>query len=191
MSFRGVDEKEEVKQLEKNEKESSNTQENGLLQKENTPLSSSSESILEEDATTAQSEHRDASPADRGNVLNLLENIGTAHSEDVGASISKPEQQIEEEDPASVQEKAPLLTKAVCPESPSHPETNISTEHITTSVSPAHVQEGCSKDAKTSGEFIQNKETFSVPDSEVTAEVDQEASDSEVTLETNTEAPSW
>ncbi|XP_013863773.1 dentin sialophosphoprotein [Austrofundulus limnaeus] len=185
--MRGVDEKEAVKQLEKNDKESSNAQENGLLQKENTPLSSSNESKLE-DATAARPEHRDASPADAGNVVNLLENIGTAHSPDVVASISKPEQR-EEEDPAPVQEKVPLLTKAVCRDSPSHPETNISTEHIPASVSPADVQEGCSKDAKPSGEFTQNTQALSVPNAELTA-AGQETSDSEVTLEANTEAPS-
>lgn len=189
MPFRGIDGKKAAKQLEKNEKESSNTQENGLLQKENAPLPSSNESKLEENTTAAQPEHRDAAPADTGEVLNLLENVGAAHSEDVAASVSKPEQR--EEDPAPVQEKAPLSPEAVCPESPSHPETNISTEHIATSASPTDVQQGSSKDAKPSAELTQNKEALSVPNADLTAAAGQEASDSEVALETNTEAPSW
>lgn len=190
MSFRGFLEKEAVKQLENNEK-SSNTQENGLLQQENTPLPPSDE-CKHEDTTTAQPEAREATP-DGGNVLNLLENVSTAHREDAVASDTKLEPH--EEDPAFVREKAPRgispPSKADCPESPPRPETNASTEHITASISPADVKEGCCKDAKPSGELTQNNEALSAPKSELTAAGGQAASSSEVAWETNPEASSW
>lgn len=189
MSFRGTQEKEAVKQLENNEK-SGNTQENGLLQQENTPPPPSDECKLE-DTTTAQPEAREATP-DSGNVL-LLENVSTAHREDAVASDTKLEPH--EEDPASVREKAPQgispPSKADCPESPPRPETNTSTEHITASISPADVKEGCCKDARPSGELTQNNEALSAPKSELTAAAGQAASSSEVALETNPEASSW
>lgn len=182
---------EEEKQLENNEKKSSNTQENGLLQQENSPLPPSNEAKLK-DTPAAQPETREAAPSDTGNVLNLLESISTAHREDAVASDTKPEPH-EAEDPASVLEQAPQgispPSKADSPESPPHPETNASTEHITARSSPADVKEGCCKER--SGDLTQNNEALSVPNSELTAAAGQAASSSEVALETNPEASSW
>ncbi|XP_017261825.1 neurofilament heavy polypeptide [Kryptolebias marmoratus] len=183
--MRGADEKAEKPEVKQQTLESSATQENGLLQKENAPVSPRSESEVREDATTAQPEQSGAAPASGGN---LPENASTAHGEDVLGPVTKQEPH-EEEDPASAQGISPS-TEAVRPESPSHTETqNTSTEHTAASISPADGQEGRSEEAKPSGAFAQDDDVLPVPNPELAAAAGQAASVSEVPLETNTEAP--
>ncbi|XP_040921290.1 uncharacterized protein LOC121200215 [Toxotes jaculatrix] len=183
----------QVKQSpERGELEPSNTQENGPLKKESiqTATPSPCKGFEQDSSTSAQDEDVKEPPDDSGQTELLHctlksqpESLSAAHWEVFTDTIVAPEK----ENPASVQDKIPdgisLTAESVCPEKPSHSETATTTEHITVSTLDSAV-------AGPSGEFSQNNEVLSVPNTRLDAAACQVFSISAVSQEINTEAPS-
>lgn len=198
-----VEEKVQVKQSpEVAEMEPNNTQENGPLQKEVIQTEAPSPSKgpeLKENSTRAQDEDMKDRPADSGQAellqctLNSLQKESATADWEVFPTNAAPE----EENPASVQDKipnnSPLTAKAVCPENHPHTETN-TREPITLDTAHDNDEEAGSKVtidnaiAELSGEFSQNNEVLSVPNTPLPAAACQV---SVVSQEINKESPSW
>ncbi|XP_028288368.1 uncharacterized protein LOC114452983 [Parambassis ranga] len=185
---------------ENEETEPNNTQENGPLQKEGIQaVTHSPRKVSEptENAIRGQDKDVKESPADSGDeplhcTLNSLQEQ-TAESEILGKTNVK----IEEENPASVQDKVPdgasQTAKVVCSESASCLQTNTTTEH--SAASATHNDEEDEEAgprvtvvdaaAKPSGESTQNDEVLSVPNSQPAAAAGQVST--VVSQEDNTE----
>ncbi|GAA6215123.1 ubiquitin thioesterase otulin [Lates japonicus] len=183
-----------VKQSPENgETEPNNTQENGPLKKESIQTATPSPCKgfeLKENSTRAQDETMKEPP----------DNSGQAERQQCTLNWEVfPETKyvaLEEENPASVQEKIPdgisQTAESVHTEKPSHTETTTTTEHITASVSHDDEEEAGSEVivdnavAEPSGEFSQNNEVLLVPNtpppaSVVSQEISKEAQSCAVT----------
>lgn len=180
-----------VKQSPENgETEPNNTQENGPLKKESIQTATPSPCKgfeLKENSTRAQDETMKEPP----------DNSGQAEPQQCTLNWEVfPETKyvaLEEENPASVQEKIPdgisQTAESVHAEKPSHTETTTTTEHITASVSHDDEEEAGSEVTvdnavvEPSGEFSQNNEVLPVPNTPPPASV--------VSQEISKEAQSW
>ncbi|XP_018549182.1 protein IWS1 homolog [Lates calcarifer] len=183
-----------VKQSPENgETEPNNTQENGPLKKESIQTATPSPCKgfeLKENSTRAQDETMKEPP----------DNSGQAEPQQCTLNWEVfPETKyvaLEEENPASVQEKIPdgisQTAESVHAEKPSHTETTTTTEHITASVSHDDEEEAGSEVTvdnavvEPSGEFSQNNEVLPVPNtpppaSVVSQEISKEAQSCAVT----------
>lgn len=182
------------------EAEPNNTQENGPLQKKVKQTATPSPrkgSELRENSTRAQDEAMKDRPANSGPAellqctLNSLQNEhDTADGEVFTATNAAPEK----ENPASVKDKIPdsssLTPAAVCPEN--HPETNTTRELVTLDTTHDNDEDAGFKvaAAEPSGEFSQNNEVLSLPNTQLTAAACQVSSVSVVSQEIDNHSPS-
>lgn len=191
----------QVKQSPENGKteQPNNTQENGPLQKEDTQtatLSPGKRPKLKENSTRAQDKDMKETPAGSGQtehlqcILNLLHEGNAAGDWDVFAATV-------EENPAIVQDKIPDgITHAAEAKNLSHTETNTTREHITLDTSHNDNEDAGSRVtidntvAESSGEFSQNNEVLSLPNSQLAAAACQVSSITVVNQEINAES-SW
>nr|XP_019943365.1 PREDICTED: uncharacterized protein LOC109629843 isoform X1 [Paralichthys olivaceus] len=206
-----VEEKPELVQVKQSPKngltEPNNTQENGPLNTESlqtaTPSTICKGSKLEENSTRAQAEDL-KEPSDDGeqdellkSTLNSQQKVHTATEWEVFTETNAVP---EEENPASVQDKAPdgvlLTAQSASPEKPPlPPETTSTTEHVTMRTSHQDEEETGSKVMfdeavnEPSGEFSTNSEV-SVPNTEPAAAAGQVMSVPVVSQEADGEAPS-
>lgn len=191
-----MEDKVQVKQSpEVGETEPSNIQENGPLHKEVIQTATPSPrngSKLKGNSTRAQKEDTEDRPADEP-LQCTLNSLQKEHARVDWEVFTTTNAALEEESPASAQDKIPdnssLTAEAVCPENRSHTETN-TREHITLDTSHDNDEEAGSKvtidnaGAEPSGEFSQNNEVLSVPNTQV-------STISVVSQEVDKESPSW
>lgn len=183
--------KAEVTQIpEVGETEPKNTQENGPSPDVVVQTGKTTPRKLEENSTRAQDEDVMDSPADSGRaeLLNCTLNSPQSDHAAAGWEVFTPE---EEEKPAVPQDKIPdssSVNPKVCCEN--QPETNTTRERVTLATAHDSEEEEGSKAvdnaaAEPSGEFSQNKEVLSVPNTQPTAAAYQPSS------EIDRESPSW
>ncbi|XP_035507817.1 uncharacterized protein LOC118320791 [Morone saxatilis] len=184
------------------ETEPNNTQENGPLQEVVTQKATPSPrkgSEPKENSSRAQDEDAKNRPAD-GEEAELLQctfnspQKATADWQAFKATNAAPK----EENPASTQDRIPDIAsptaETVCPVN--HTEINTTSEHITLATAPDNDEEAGSEVtvdstvAEPSGEFPQNNEALSVPDTQFPAAACQVSSISVVGQEIDKESPS-
>lgn len=180
-----------------------NTQENGpmveVVAKKATP-SPRKGSKLKENSTRAQDEEPKVRPLDSGPPEPLRCTFNSMQKEPAKAdweALTQTNVAPEEENPTSPQDNIPesssLTAEAVCAEN--HTETNATGEHITAAATHDNDEEADIKDdnaaLEPSGEFSQNNEEVSVPNTQLTAAACTVSSMSAVSQEINKESPSW
>ncbi|XP_071340996.1 histone acetyltransferase KAT6B-like [Trachinotus anak] len=197
----------QVKQCPENgESEPSNTQENGPLKKENIQTAAAfhcKEFECKENSTGEQDEDMKDSPGNSGQDELLQSTLQPQQKACATADwevFLEPNVAPKEEDRASVQEKIPVGTsraaESICTEKPFLTETTTTTEPISVSTSHDDKEEAGSKvtfdNAVTepSGEFTQNNEVLSVPNTQVDAAAFQAFPVSEVSQEINKDTSS-
>ncbi len=181
------------------EMEPSNTQENGPLQKEVKQTATPSPrtgSELKENSARAQDEAMKDRNADSGPAellqctLNSLQNEHATADWEVLTNAAP-----QEENPASMKDTIPdrssLTAVAVFPENPT--ETNTTREVVTVDTTHDNDEDARAKVAAAgpSGEFSQNDEVLSVPNTQHTAAACQLSPISAVSQEINNQPPSW
>ncbi|XP_039983216.1 uncharacterized protein LOC120790033 [Xiphias gladius] len=183
----------QVKQSPENgESKANKTQENGPLKKESilkaTPSPKTPE--IQENSTRAQGEDMREPPNDCGPTEHLqctLKSQQKAHTAADWEVFTETNVASEEENRHSMQDKIPdgisLTAEAVFPEKDSHTETTTKKENITVNTFDKAV-------TKTSGEFSQNNEVLSVPNTQLDAAACRVFSISVVSQEINKEGPS-
>ncbi|XP_067434936.1 enolase-phosphatase E1-like [Thunnus thynnus] len=186
---------------ENGETEPSNTQENGPLQKEGTPtatLSPSKGPKLKENSTRAQDKHIKGTPAGSGQAepLHCTLNVpyeGSAADDREGFAATNAA--TAEENPAAVQDKTPDgVTQAAEAKNTSHTETNATRENITLDSSHNDNEDAAFKvtiddtAAEPSGEFSQNNEVLSVPNTQLAAAARQVSSVPVISQEIHSES---
>lgn len=192
----------QVKQSPENgETEPGNTQENGPLQKEGTPTATFSPSKgpkLKENSTRAQDKHIKGTPAGSGQAepLHCTLNVpqeGSAADDREGFAATNAA--TAEENPAAVQDKTPDgITQTAEAKNTSHTETNATREHITLDSSHNDNEDAAFKvtiddtAAEPSGEFSQNNEVLSVPNTQLAAAARQVSSVPVISQEIHSES---
>ncbi|XP_019127202.2 histone-lysine N-methyltransferase SETD1A [Larimichthys crocea] len=194
--------KAEVTQIpEVGETEPKNTQENGPSPDVVVQTGKTTPRKLEENSTRAQDEDVKDGPADSGRaeLLNCTLNSPQSDHAAAGWEVFTPE---EEEKPAVPQDKIPdssSVNPKVCCEN--QPETNTTRERVTLATAHDSEEEEGSKAvdnaaAEPSGEFSQNKEVLSVPNTQPTAaayqpssEIDRESPSCAVTDDSDNGSP--